>query len=190
MRNFNNRYFMKKNEIQIINNGEYFACYVDDIKYITPKAEIIDNEYFYLYDVNIIRKDFRHLLIFKKIDDNTAIEIGSDIKFFIYNDDQLDINESCYVPDTKESFYKLNKEFKESPLIIPLSDCRKLNENDKLQYNKDTAYKFDILRNASEDAKGIYSDEEWSMIEEVYKIARVDDMIYECDKRYALKSDE
>ncbi len=128
-------------------------------------------------------------LIFKKISDDFAVEIGSGFKFLIADSNKINIGSGL----TNEEFSTLHKEIEACPLLIDLDSYNpeKINnDNDKLDYIKNFARNMQALKEGRRAIKDTYNEEWECILNKISLIDAFDDIIYSYDKTYALKNDE
>ena len=164
--------------------GEYFGV-ITDVAYIIP---YYSEKSSYIYDIDVFDEEQEYdILLFKKIDEETIIEVSTGIPFLL-NPDYHEYPDADAVEKMKffqENFLK----YKKVGLSIISNDCLKVNDEFKLLYSKKmNQMAKDKLKDYAKTAHEQFDNAFTEIIDRTQNIASVENAIYDMEKKCKVKT--
>ena len=165
--------------------GEYFGV-ITTIAYITP---YYSDKSSYGYDINVFDGDQEDdILLFKKIDEETIIEVSTGIPFLL----NPDYHEYSYVDAVEKIKYFQQKflKYKKAGLsIIIIDGYLEVDDEFKLLYSKEMNQELkDKLKDYAKIAHDQFDNAFAEIVNRMRNIASVDNAIYDMEQKCKTKS--
>lgn len=185
-RNFNTDGLVYFEEIPKV--GEFFGCITDIYALIPYFGEAECTPYFeYTKSDNLSSEKLP--LLFKRIDDEVAVEVYTNIPFLFnvkWNFSDISDSKERMKEFTSrfDKYKKIGLELRNKEYIVP-------NDSFKLKYAKTIEKKGEEFKNylefMSSKAHSLFNEKTKDIVDRMHSIALVDNIMYEANKKYKVK---